>query len=323
MTLEVRELGVAFTGRTAPALDGVSFTVPDESTLAIVGPSGAGKTTLLRAISGLLHPQRGDVRLDANSVMRLPPQRRRIAVVFQDDALLQGLTVRENLRFALRRRENATARIEENAAALHVDAYLDRRPSRLSGGERQRASIARALLSEPAALLLDEPLAHLDPSLRRSVRLELLGVRRRFSGPIVYVTHDHVEAMSVGTRLAVLVNGRLEDTGEPQRVYDSPANLTVARFLGERPMNIFPAEGCMWGVRPERIRIVSDAPLKGRVASRETTGADAYLDVETPRGRLAVRVAASNACAPGALVSLELPAEAIRRFDASTGIALA
>jgi len=322
VSLEVRGLTVAYPGRDAPALDRISFQVPDGSTLAIVGPSGAGKTTLLRIIAGLLRARGGDVRLDGASIAALPPQQRRVALVFQDDALLRNMTVRENLRFALRDRTGG-ARIDATAAALHVGAYLDRRPSRLSGGERQRASIARALLSDPAALLLDEPLAHLDPSLRRSVRDEVLGVRQHFAGPILYVTHDHVEAMSVGSQLAVLVDGRLEDTGEPQRVYDSPANLTVARFLGERPMNLLPGDGVTLGIRPERVRVVTDAPLRGRIARRETTGADAYLDVETARGNVVVRVPVRAAAFAGDLVALELPGDAIRRFDSATGMAIA
>ena len=137
---------------------------------------------------------------------------------------------------------------------MHVAERLERRPRQLSGGERQRASIARALLSEPSVLLLDEPLAHLDPSLRRSVRDEIIGVRQRFAGPVLYVTHDHVDAMSVGDRLAVLIDGRLEDIGEPQRVYDAPRTVAVARFLGERPMNFFDEESALVGIRPERVR---------------------------------------------------------------------
>ncbi len=191
-----------------------------------------------------------------------PRAARRIALVFQDDALFTHMSVRENLRFALRRRSVTSEKeIVETAAALHVAAHLDRRPRHLSGGERQRASIARALLSGPRALLLDEPLAHLDPSLRRSVRDEVVGVRQWFSGPILYVTHDHVEAMSVGHALAVLIDGRIEDIGQPQRVYDSPRTVAVARFLGERPMNLFEDGGLILGIRSERVRLAPDGAI--------------------------------------------------------------
>ena len=321
MGLAADALVVSYAKHLAPALDRVSIDVADGKTLAVVGPSGAGKTTLLRAIAGLLPIREGDVLLRGDSVARLPPQERRIALVFQDDALFDNMTVRQNLRFAQRRGKRGDA-VAATTTALHVDKHLDRRPRQLSGGERQRASIARALLSDPLALLLDEPLAHLDPSLRRSVRDEVLGLRQRFVGPILYVTHDHVEAMSVGDSLAVLVEGRIEDVGEPQRVYDSPRTVAVARFLGERPMNLLADAGTIVGIRPERVALAVDGALRGRIARREPTGADAYLDVETPRGTIVVRVAASHAVQPGGVVGLDLPAEHVRRFDAQTGIAI-
>jgi ABC-type sugar transport system ATPase subunit len=321
MRLATRALVVSYAARGAPALDRVSIEVGAGKTLAVVGPSGAGKTTLLRAIAGLLPVRSGDVLLGAESVATLPPQERRIALVFQDDALFGNMTVRQNLRFAQRRgaREDAIA---ATATALHVDQHLDRRPRHLSGGERQRASIARALLSDPLALLLDEPLAHLDPSLRRSVRDEVIGVRQRFAGPILYVTHDHVEAMSIGDALAVLVEGRIDDVGEPQRVYDSPRTVAVARFLGERPMNLLSDGDSIAGIRPEHVQLNGDGALRGRIARREPTGADAYVEVETPRGTVVVRVAASRDVRVGELVGLDLPPQRVRRFDRETGIAI-
>ncbi|HVR46677.1 MAG TPA: ABC transporter ATP-binding protein [Candidatus Binatia bacterium] len=322
MRLATEALVAGYAARSTPALDRVSIDVAAGKTLAVVGPSGAGKTTLLRAIAGLLPVRSGDVRLGSESVATLPPQDRRIALVFQDDALFSSMTVRQNLRFAQRRgsREDAVA---ATATALHVDKHLDRRPRHLSGGERQRASIARALLSDPLALLLDEPLAHLDPSLRRSVRDEVIGVRQRFAGPILYVTHDHVEAMSVGDALAVLVEGRIEDVGEPQRVYDSPRTIAVAQFLGERPMNLLSDGDAIVGIRPEHVQLDGDGALRGRIARREPTGADAYLEVATQRGAVVVRVAASRRAQIGELVGLDLPAQHVRRFDRATGIALA
>jgi ABC-type sugar transport system ATPase subunit len=261
--------------------------------------------------------------MDGVSIAALAPQERRAALVFQDDALFANMTVRENLRFALRHNGRPPdARVTELASALHVAERLERRPRQLSGGERQRASIARALLSEPAVLLLDEPLAHLDPSLRRSVRDEIVGVRQRFAGPVLYVTHDHVDAMSVGDRLAVLIDGRLEDVGEPQRVYDAPRTVAVARFLGERPMNFFDDESALVGIRPERVRLCDEGGFPGRVTRRETTGADVFLEVQTDRGTIVARAPATDSTRPGDLVTLDLPAQWLRRFNPETGAAL-
>jgi ABC-type sugar transport system ATPase subunit len=324
MTLRVRDLTACYPGRSMPAVSGVSFDVAGGTTLAIVGPSGAGKTTLLRAIAGLLRIRGGDILLDERSLRRLAPQQRRVALVFQDDALFTNMTVRDNLRFAVR---GGTERVEERivatAAALHVGDYLDSRPRRLSGGERQRAAMARALLSEPAALLLDEPLAHLDPSLRRSVRDEIAGVHQRFAGPMLYVTHDHVDAMSVGDVIAVMIDGRLEDIGEPQRVYDRPRTVAVARFLGERSMNLFAVDGATIGIRPERIEVVANGAVSGRVLRREPTGADAYLEVQTGYGSLSVRVPASHRARAGDDLQLHLPAQWLCRFESDGRSAVA
>ena len=321
MRLTTDSLAVWYAGHSVPALDRVSLDAASGTTLVVVGPSGAGKTTLLRAIAGLVRVTGGDVRLGDRSIAKEAPQDRRVAIVFQDDALFGNMTVRGNLHFGLRRKTMPDA-VTAMALALHVEQHLDRHPRQLSGGERQRASIARALLSDPHALLLDEPLAHLDPSLRRSVRDEVIGVRQRFAGPILYVTHDHAEAMSVGDALAVLIDGRIEDTGEPQRVYDRPRTVAVARFLGERPMNLWEEGGAIAGIRPERIALATDGALSGRVARRETTGADAYLDVETPRGAFVVRVPAPHGARRDDLVGLDFPAAFVRRFDAVTGVAI-
>lgn len=292
--------------------------MPANQTLAIVGPSGAGKSTLLRLVAGLLAPQRGELSLYGRALNGVPARERRIALVFQDDALFATMSVRENLRFALRRREERD-RLEEVARTLHVEAHLDSMPRRLSGGERQRAALARALLSSPRALLLDEPLAHLDPSLRARVRGALRDLRERFDGPILYVTHDHAEAMMIGSLLGVLVDGRLEDVGPPRRVYESPANLRAAAALGVPSMNLFRDGAWMIGIRPEHVRIVADAPLRGRVELQESAGDVAFVTVGTERGRIVAQTRGATEYARDDDVALAWEPQHVRRFDPSSG----
>jgi ABC-type sugar transport system ATPase subunit len=306
---------------SSAALEDVSLAVDTGRTLAIVGPSGAGKSTLLRIIAGLERADRGDVQLAGKSVGVQPPQARRIAMVFQDAALAPHMTVLANLRFAVRGRASEQ-RVGEVAAALHVSERLAHRPRELSGGERQRVAIGRALLSDPLALLLDEPLAHVDPWLRARIRDDVLRVRERFDGPIVYVTHDHAEAMAVGDVLAVLIDGRIEQIGDPQAVYDAPSNVRVARFLGTPAMNLMAGAGELLGfgreivgVRPECVRIASDGPVRGRVMRRERTGADTFAQVATPYGTIVVRVPPSIPFAAGDTVNLTFVPDAIRRYD--------
>jgi ABC-type sugar transport system ATPase subunit len=320
--LEVENLVVAYPKSERRAIDGVTLRVEAGRTLAIVGPSGAGKSTLLRAIAGLIAPQSGSIRLGARSLLELPPQQRFVAVVFQDDALFARMSVRENLRFALRQPRDAGARIEAAAAAMHVDALLDRRPGALSGGERQRVAVARALLSQPRALLLDEPLAHLDPSLRAQVRDEILGVRTRFGGPILYVTHDHGEALIAGDELAVLIDGRIEDCGDPQRVFDRPRTVAAARALGERAMNLLTTNDAVVGIRPEYVRVAREGNVQGTIVRRESTGPDAYVAVDTNLGEVSVRLPQESGARVGERIGLEFPPQYVRRFSLSSGEAM-
>jgi ABC-type sugar transport system ATPase subunit len=320
VSLDILDVVAGYGANRPAALDRVSVTVPRGNTLAIVGPSGAGKTTLLRAIAGLLSIRSGDIKLDGRSLIGEPPQRRRIAVVFQEDALFANMTVEANLRFGSHSKTSESDAVDV-AKALHVAHLRRRKPRELSGGERQRVSIARALLSDPVALLMDEPLAHLDPALRRSVRDEVVGIRQRFAGPLIYVTHDHEEALAVADSLAVLVDGRIEDSGNPQRVYDAPRSLKAARAIGSRPMNLLDGDTIV-GIRPERVVVGAGGALRGRVVRRERTGADAYVTVETQRGILAARVASESAAAPGDEVDVDVPERFVVRYDRASGAAI-
>ncbi|HEV7180224.1 MAG TPA: ABC transporter ATP-binding protein [Candidatus Baltobacteraceae bacterium] len=321
--LRVDHLHVSYPRARRNALRDVSFSVQPGRTLAVVGPSGAGKSTLLRTIAGLIHAQQGTIAVGDRDVAALPPQARAIALVFQTDALFTRMSVRSNLRFALREGRTGEERVTALADALDIAEHLERMPSSLSGGERQRVAIARALLSDPCVLLLDEPLAHLDPELRTRVRNELIGVRERFNGPIVYVTHDHAEALSIADELLVLIDGAVEDAGDPQRVYDAPRTARVAAFLGERAMNVLDAApgDVVMGIRPEHVRVDPEGTLRGFVERREPTGADSYLYVRTELGVVCVRVAPSFECRIRDEVALAFDERYVRRFDRASGLA--
>ncbi len=304
----------------------VSLRIAASETLAIVGPSGAGKSTLLRTIAGLVTPIAGDIVIGGRSIATWPAQRRRIALVFAEDALLPHVTIRDNLTFACRAPAFAE-RFDALCRILDLGALLHRRPRSLSTGERQRASIARAILADPLALLLDEPLAPLDPHVRSRLREELIAVRTYVAGPMIVVTHDHTDAMALADSLMLLVDGRVEDYGDPQRVYDRPATLRAASVLGSRPMNVLDRwpigepENIVACVRPERVHMTMDGGVRGQVSRIERTGADAYVYVNGIGGTLVARVDASAVPAVGATVGLRWNAADLCRFDRASGIA--
>ncbi|MCM3886803.1 ABC transporter ATP-binding protein [Frankia sp. R82] len=255
----------------AKAVDGVSLDIADGEFLVLLGPSGCGKSTLLRAIAGLLAPSEGRILVDGRDVTDIPARGRDLAMVFQSYALYPHLTVARNIGFPLRarrvRRADVRRRVAEVAEILDLSALLDRRPRELSGGQRQRVALGRALVRDPGAFLMDEPLSNLDAQLRTATRTEITELHRRLGRTFIYVTHDQVEAMTMATRVAVLNRGRLEQIGSPTEVYDQPASAFVAAFLGSPPMNLLDAElvtrdGQLHAVAPQ-----VDVPLGIRVAA--------------------------------------------------------
>jgi multiple sugar transport system ATP-binding protein len=223
------------------AVDDITLEVEDEEFLVLLGPSGCGKSTVLRLIAGLDEPDAGTIEIGARAVDDIEPEGRDVAMVFQSYALYPHMDVRRNIAFPLRARhvskqDQATA-VDEAAAALDLTDLLDRKPAQLSGGQRQRVALARAIVRRPAAFLMDEPLSNLDAKLRVQTRAELIELQRRLATTVLYVTHDQVEAMTMGDRIAVIEGGRLQQVGAPADVYARPANLFVARFLGSPPMN--------------------------------------------------------------------------------------
>lgn len=337
------------------AVDNIDLDIRDGDFLVLLGPSGCGKTTLLRMLAGLLEPTSGRIMLDDDDITAVPSRRRDVAMVFQSYALYPHLSVAKNLAFPLRvrkiRKSEAAERVEAVARQLDIAHLLGRKPKELSGGQRQRVAVGRAIVRDPKAFLMDEPLSNLDAKLRTATRRELTELHRRLRATFVYVTHDQVEAMTMATRIALLNNGALEQVGTPEDVYDRPASVFVAGFLGSPAMNLLDArvrtvngtvvtsaEGVtapLWpgqtdgrdvvlGIRPEHLRVVdpTDHPgvrLSVDVTSVENLGSEqvAYCEV----GGATVCVRAPRPIALRAHRSAVLTADPahVHLFDRETG----
>jgi multiple sugar transport system ATP-binding protein len=238
-----------------PAVDGITLAVPNGEFMVLLGPSGCGKTTFLRIVCGLERQTSGDLIIGGDVVNDMPPRARGVAMMFQSYGLYPHYTVRKNIAFPLRTQRVPGSQIEKKvewaSQLLGIGHLLDRRPRQLSGGERQRVALARALVREPTALLLDEPLSNLDAKLRASARLEIKQFQQRVGVTTIYVTHDQVEAMGMGDRIAVIDHGRVRQVGTPAAIYDDPADRFVATFVGTPPMNLVSHNGGYLGFRPE------------------------------------------------------------------------
>jgi multiple sugar transport system ATP-binding protein len=300
--VETRGVRKIFVGDT-PAVDGIDLRTDEGEYLVLLGPSGSGKTTLLRMIAGLERPTHGEVLIGGRVVNDLPPRVRRIAMVFQSYALYPHKTVRANIAFPLGAagmpKEKRPERIRWAASLLGIEDLLERKPRQLSGGERQRVALARALVREPQVFLLDEPLSNLDAKLRASAREDLKEFQRRVGITTIYVTHDQVEAMGLGDRIAVLDKGRLQQLGTPQEIYHDPANIFVATFVGSPPMNLIEHDGSLVGFRPEHFLpdlLVSErdgrVPFAYHVDRVEYLGSDRLIYGTIPAISADVRVIA-------------------------------
>jgi len=325
------------------ALDALDLRVRDGELLVLVGPSGCGKSTALRCVAGLETVSAGRILLGEREVTGLPPRERDVAMVFQSYALYPHKTVRRNLAFPLEvaRRDWAeiARRVEEAARRLGLEALLDRKPGALSGGQRQRVALGRALVREPAAFLLDEPLSNLDAGLRERTRAELALLHRRLGATMLYVTHDQEEAMTLGERIAVLREGRLHQVAPPLEIYRRPADLFVARFIGSPAMNLLPAplarrlgasQGIRLGVRPQVLELVEpgqgDADIRVEVVEPLGDELRVHARLESqpddPDALLTVCVSARDGGeppVPDRRLGLRVPREALHAFDAATG----
>jgi multiple sugar transport system ATP-binding protein len=270
------------------ALDRVDLQVHRDELLVVLGPTGAGKTTLLRTVAGLESPDAGAIVMDGTDVTGMAPAARDVALVFQNFSLYPNKTVRQNLAFPLRApgrnmsRDEIDRRVEWAAQLLKISHLLDRPSTRLSGGEMQRVAIGRAIVRRPRVFLMDEPLTNLDAKLRESLRVELVMLRRQLRTPMIFVTHDQTEAMSMGDRIAVLSEGKILQIGTPAEIYRKPVSPIVARQLGQPPINLISLpehSGHLVGVRPEDIAL-TDGKYEGRVLVVEDAGPVSILLVE-------------------------------------------
>ncbi|MDX1763964.1 MAG: sn-glycerol-3-phosphate ABC transporter ATP-binding protein UgpC [bacterium] len=273
------------------ALNHVSMTVHDGEFVVLVGPSGCGKSTLLRVIAGLEPLTDGEIRLNGKLMNDIPPKDRDIAMVFQNYALYPHMTVFDNMAFALKMGKLEKDAIEERVMAaadvLGLTPFLDRKPEALSGGQRQRVAVGRAIVRQPVLFLFDEPLSNLDAKLRVAMRGELIKLHQRLGTTMIYVTHDQVEAMSMGDRLIVLENGTVQQVGNPLEIYNNPANRFVAGFIGSPPMNFLPAvldfEGCALIPEGTGYAMKISHSLRGRLAQGEEFSAPLLIGVR-PEG---------------------------------------
>jgi ABC-type sugar transport system ATPase subunit len=325
----IRLRGIRKRFGTTAALDGVDLEAAEGELLVVVGPSGCGKSTLLRCIAGLEAVDEGTISIGDRDVTNVRPAARNVSMVFQSYALFPHLTVRENIAFGLVVREEPKTvvreRVAEASQLVGVGALLDRRPYELSGGERQRVALARALVRRPDAFLLDEPLSNLDAGTRAQTRTELLQLHREVGATMVYVTHDQVEALTLGDRIAVLDAGRVRQVGTADEVYERPRDRFVATFLGSPAMRFLTQEaarpfhdvpdGAVLGVRPEHVRLAGDG-VAARVELVEVAGSDAYLHLD--RG-LVARVRADARPSEQDEVRIGFDRSSAHLFDEGTG----
>ena len=343
------------------AVAAASFTVADGELLVLVGPSGCGKSTLLRMIAGLESISAGTLHIGGRVVNELEPKDRDIAMVFQSYALYPHMSVAENLGFGLKLRGLPAAdverRVAEAARTLELDALLQRRPGQLSGGQRQRVALGRALVREPSVFLLDEPLSNLDAKLRLSMRVEIARLHRKLKATMIYVTHDQVEAMTLGQRIVVIDRGEIQQIDTPARLYAKPANLFVAGFLGSPAMNLLrgriavesdqaalvmedvrlplgPAGALasllaaagdrevVIGIRPEDVqRAAPDAPggFTATLELAEMVGSDTWLNLRLGPHPLVVRVGGDEPVQANASTAFALRRDRLHVFDAASG----
>jgi len=336
------------------AVKGSSFTIRDGEFFMLLGPSGCGKTTTLRMIAGLELPTSGEILIDGEDVSQKPASQRDIAMVFQMFALYPHMNVRKNIAYPLVSQGVPKAEVQrkvtEVAKILRINHLLDKGVSGLSGGDRQRVALGRAIVRQPKAFMMDEPLGALDAEFREIMAEELRALHDRMGATTVYVTHDQLEAMQMGDKIVVMNHGVVEQFGTPQDIYDHPATLFVAEFIGSPSMNFLRFEGnvqagakavalretqialpelhetasgqLVLGVRPEHVVLSDTAQLRGRIEAVEYLGTTQIVTLSTPHGIVKARTSSAMPARPGDLTGLALNAPRLSIFDANSGRAL-
>jgi len=340
-----------------PVLHGVDIDIADGSFTVLVGPSGCGKSTLLRMIAGLEEISAGEIRIGDRKVNDVPPKERDIAMVFQNYALYPHMTVRDNLAFSLMLAKKDKATVEQKvgraAEILALTTLLDRFPRQLSGGQRQRVAMGRAIVRDPQVFLFDEPLSNLDAKLRVAMRSEIKELHQRLKTTSIYVTHDQIEAMTMGDKIVVMKDGRIEQMGSPLELYDRPANVFVAGFIGSPSMNFVPAtlrrdaagarleladgsrlaapahaggidgQPVVLGTRPEHLKLATEGGIASRVVVMEPTGADTFVSCRHGATEMAAVFRERHDFTPGSTIHLLPDLDRAHLFDASSGQRLA
>lgn len=331
-----------------------SFTIEDGEFFMLLGPSGCGKTTTLRMIAGLELPTSGEVYLDGEEISQKPPSQRDIAFVFQMFALYPHMNVYKNLSYPLvsqgMARRDVKAKVEDVATILGIQNILKKPVGGLSGGDRQRVALGRAIVRDPKAFMMDEPLGALDAEFREHMSEELRALHDRMGATTVYVTHDQLEAMQMGDKIVVMNNAVVEQFGTPQEIYDKPATMFVADFIGSPSMNFLNFEGSVgegaqsvdlqgqsmtvprqmqgasgklvFGVRPEHVTLSDTGAYRGEVLATEYLGTTQIITLDTPNGELKARVPAGQVATVGEKIGLSFKGEAVTLFDETSGRAL-
>ncbi len=320
-------------GATA-AVEPMSLDIADGEFLVLLGPSGCGKTTTMRMVAGLEDPSEGEVWIGDRCVNLLEPKDRDVAMVFQSYGLYPNMTVAENIGFPLKIRGLPVAEIGPKvlkaAQQVELTDYMQRRPKELSGGQRQRVALARAIVRQPAVFLMDEPLSNLDAKLRVTMRAHIKHLHHTLGVTTIYVTHDQIEAMTLADRVVVMSRARVQQIGTPQDIYDRPANLFVAGFIGSPPMNLLSGQGgapdVVLGVRPEDLRVVpADTPgalFNGEVFTVELTGDSTYVTLKSGDQLVSAKQGKQFRAEVGQRLAFATEPARCHRFDAKSGLRL-